>query len=967
MILFIASCATQKDTVKPPQEVKKETPIPSHEMQNKTNKERAGASGTGTDTLNWASQKLRQLSLEEKVGQMVVSKAVGSYSSDDSRDFKKLERLVRELKVGGIYMSAGNVYEDAMLLNKLQSMVPGDGIPLLVPSDYEYGVAMRAENATMFPNAMALGATRNPNYAYQMGKVVAMEGRAIGVHQAYAPTVDVNSNPDNPIINVRSFGEDPDMVSKMAQAFIKGMQDGGMVSTAKHFPGHGSTSTDSHSDLPLVTLDRELIEKVDLLPFKGAVTAGVMSVMIAHLSVPSLDGQKALPSTLSRRIVTDLLRNEMDFKGLIVTDAMEMAGVSKYYSVAEASVMAVKAGVDVILLSPDEETAIRSVVSAVRRGEIPQKQIDESVLRILSLKQWLGLDNNRFIDVNKIAAVVGTREHWQLAKEIARESITLLKNDGNILPLTKDNPKRIVCISMLDNSNYRTGDHFSLQLGSRYSNVSFLRLDSRSTREEYSNVLERAMGSDLVICPTYVKVRSGQGTVSLPKGQAEFVRKLTKLKRPVVMISFGNPYLIRDFEDVSSYMCAYGDGDMSVEAAVEALFGEIPLKGKLPVNISDSYVMGSGIEMPKTILRQGSPSEVGMLEEGFAKVDDIINKAIQDSAFPCAVLLVAKDGMIVYNKAYGTYDYSPYSKRINTRTIFDLASVTKVIATTSAAMKLYDLGKLDLDEKVANYIPDFGQNGKENITIRNLLVHNSGLPAWKSFYKTCNSADQVLDSVYASPLEYPTGTKMVYSDLGIITMGKIIEKLSGVTLDKYVAKEFFEPLGMFSTMYNPPDSLIEHIAPTELDNYWRMRVVRGRVHDENAAALGGVSGHAGLFSTASDLAILVQMLLNGGKYGGRSYIREETVRLFTKRQSDLSTRGLGWDTKSPHGSSAGELFSPTSFGHTGFTGTSVWADPEKRLFVVLLTNRVYPTRDNTKIFRLRPAVHDAVVECIKAR
>ncbi len=970
LILLLVSCASQQTASKDtrpdhPLEVRRQK---SDTAEVEVKKERASETKALSDTMNWVETKLKRLSLEEKVGQMIVTFAFGYYIGSDSYEFKRLERLVKEQKVGGIYMSSGNVYEEAVLLNKLQAMVPPDGIPLLVSADCENGVAMRLENATMFPNPMALGATGNPTFSYEMGKVIGMEGRAIGIHQVYSPAVDVNTNPDNPIINVRSFGDNPEMVAKLGQAFVKGLHDGGMISTAKHFPGHGATNVDSHSDLPVIDFDRQRLEKVELLPFRSAIDSGVMSVMVGHLSVPALDTVESLPASLSRSIVTELLRNQMKFRGLVVTDAMGMRGVTKDYSRAEAAVLTIEAGSDMILLPPDEELAIRAVVDALKRGEITEARIDESVRRILSLKQWVGLDKNRFVNIDTISNIVGSREHWQLAKQIARESITLLKNNKSVLPLVKHGRKRILNITISDNGEQKTGERFNRQMSRRYTKVEHLRLDRRSRKEDYKDAFRKVKRADIVLCPTYVRVRSGQGMVSLAQAHADFLKKVMQLKKPVVMISFGNPYLIRDFKDVSAYICAYGDADVSVDATVEALFGEIPVWGKLPISIPNLYPLGSGLMSKKTVLREGTPGEVGMSESCLAgKVDNIINKAIQDSAFPCAVLLVAKDGVIVHHKAYGTYDYSPNSRQIDLNTMFDLASVTKVIATTSAAMRFYDEGRLDLDEKVDSFIPQFAQNGKENITLRNLLAHNSGLPAWKPFYKTCTMADQVLGSIYASPLEYPTGEKTVYSDLGIITLGKIIEKISGTTLEKYVAEEFFQPLGMKNTMYNPPDSLIKRIAPTETDSYWRMKTVRGQVHDENAALLGGVSGHAGLFSTAGDLAIMMQMLLNGGEYGGKRYLREETVRLFTKKQSDLSSRALGWDTKSPQGSSAGTLFSPTSFGHTGFTGTSVWADPERQLFVILLTNRVYPTRDNTKIVQVRPAAHDAVVECIRKR
>lgn len=927
---------------------------------------------------NWVEATLKRLSLEEKVAQMVMPKGFGVYVSEESEEYQRFVRLLKERRIGGFIFSIGEVYETALLINKLQAL---SDVPLLIAADFERGVAMRIRRSTVFPEIMGLAATRNPMLAYKMGKIIAQEGRALGVHQNFAPVVDVNVNPDNPVINVRSFGENPALVGEMAAAFIQGMHDGRMISTAKHFPGHGDTGIDSHISLPTIPYDRARLDSIELPAFKYVIDKGVMSIMVGHLLLSAIDTVEKKPATLSKTITTELLRKELGFNGLVVTDALDMGALTTGYSVAEIAVLAAKSGSDVLLVPVDDDATIDAIIYAVRRGEIPIEQIDQSVKRILSVKQWLGLVKNRFVDVEKIPLLVGTTEHHLVAKTIARNSITFLKNEDNVLPLQKFSEKKIASVVVSDLDEYRTevhrsnapwpnesvGSYLNAQLRKRYSNLAFYRVDPRSNVVDFDSIATQVKKADIILCAAYVKLRAGSGKIQLPPHLNEFVARLTTLGKPVVLVSFGNPYIVRAFPNVSAYVCAYSDFEVSVESAVEVLFGETPVRGKLPVSIPGLYAYGSGLEFPKVALREGLSEEVGFDGKKLNALDDIIKTAIKDTAFPAAQVLVAKDGIIVHHKAYGTYDYSPYSRQIDLGTMFDLASLTKVIATTNAVMKLYDERKIDLDNPVMKYLPKFGQNGKEKITIRNLLLHDSGLPAWKKFYETCKTANQMLDSLYASELIYPTGDSTVYSDLGIITLGKVVEKITKMPLDKYVAKEFFHPLGMMNTMYNPTETLWNKIAPTEIDTAWRKlkAPVRGQVHDENAALLGGVSGHAGLFSTASDLAIIMQMLMNGGTYGGKLYLKEETVNMFTARQSAKSTRALGWDTKNAQGySSAGTLFSEHSFGHTGFTGTSIWADPARNLFVIFLANRVYPTRANTKIFRVRPAVHDAVIQAL---
>jgi len=940
----------------------------------------------------WVDSVMQSLSIREKIAQMIVPYSLTQFLSFDDRDFIELAHEVRDDKVGGIVTSLGNIYEQAILLNRLQKLA---SVPLLFSADYENGLGMRLESGIFFPNNMALGATRDSALVYQIGRTIANEARAVGVGQNYAPVSDVNDNPENPIVNVRSYGENAGLVKRLASAFVAGSQDGGVVATAKHFPGHGDTETDSHSGLPVVNYGYIRLDTLELIPFRGAIAAGVKSVMVAHIAFPKIDSQSNVPATLSANIITGLLRDTLGFKGLVVTDAMTMRGVTNEYSTADAAIRSVKAGADIILMPPETEAAIDAIAKAVARGEISRTRIDRSVRKILDIKSELGLNRNKFVNLDSIPKVVSTEEHKLLSEHAARRSITIVRNDGNILPLQYRQPQRILCLTVSDNGDQDLGDRFRQDFQRRYENVDCRQIDPTCNALDYSSVLSAADKCSLVVVPAYVRWRSGSGKIDFPEQIRDCLNRLVSTGKPVVMVSLGNPYLLREDPGVKAYICAYGGASVSVDAAVQAMFGEIKVTGKLPVTIPGAAMYGEGIDLPKTSLRFADPREAGFDPLKTAKIDSIIGRWISDSAFACAQLLVAKDGKVVFDKAFGTYDYSPLSRSIDVNTIFDLASLTKVCATTLAAMDLYGKGKLDIDAPVVKYLPQFGQKGKEKITVRNLLEHDSGLPAdppeylWNTSAIRHEQLDKLLrnptcfviadsfgnnfdlahsamwDSLYTIPLAYPTSSKSVYSDINFLILGKIMEAITGMALDKYLTENFYAPLGMTHTMFNPPASLAGTCAPTEYDSA-AGRLLQGVVHDENARSIGGVAGHAGLFSTASDLAVYLQLLLNRGVYDGRRYLQDSVIALFTRRQSELSTRGLGWDTKTPNPdySSAGHYFSPNSFGHTGFTGTSVWVDPDRDLFVILLTNRVCPTRENSKIAHARPDIHDAIIESL---
>ncbi len=917
---------------------------------------------------------LSSMSLEEKVSQMVMVRAFGHYYSTDSDLFERLERLVTVRRVGGIIMAQGDVYSEAVLLNRLQSL---SRIPLLVASDFERGIAMRVRRGTRFPDAMALGATRNAEYAYRMGKAVAVEARTIGIHQNYAPVADINDNPLNPVINTRSFGDDPALVRTMVASFIRGTIDGGCIATVKHFPGHGDTGTDSHIELPVIDLSRARLDTVELAAFRAAVDAGVQSVMIGHLAVPALDSL-GLPASLSAAMVTSLLRKELGFNGLIVTDGLEMRALTRGYPADTVAVLAVRAGADILLVPPDPDLAVNAVVAAVRRGEIPRERVDESVRRILAMKHQLGLDRGRTVDIDAIGAHIGTRPNRHLAREIAQDAVTILRNKNGLLPLPPDGPMHIVAVLAGDTEDDRTdvdrpgspatsepvGAYFAQLLRHRSPGSDILRLTPGSDVRELNDAVTRIRKGDAAILALFVKVRTASGRIELPDYLRTFAARVAETNTPLVVLAFGNPYIAGSIPDAGSIVCLYGDDEPVSEAAAEALFGEIPVHGRLPVSIPGKYPFGTGLDLPQTQLRRDDPSLAGFDPEDLQRVDGIVNSAVADSAFPGGQLAIVKDGLLVYDRSFGRLTYDPASPPVDEGTMYDLASVTKVIATTSAVMKLVDSGRIGLDDPVAKYLPRFETGQKAGVTIRSLLLHRGGFPPFRRLWLECPDPAGVIDTIAATALVAAPGDSTVYSDLGFITLGKLVEKVTGMTLDAFVKREFFVPLRMRNTTYVPPESLRARCAPTELDTSWRKTIVRGAVHDENAAFMGGVSGNAGLFSTASDLAIYMQMLFNRGVYAGRRYLSEKTVSDFIEKRAPGQERWLGWEMKSPHGSSAGALFSGASFGHTGFTGCCIWADPSRNLAVIFLTNRVFPTRANQKIARVRPAVNDAVMRAL---
>jgi beta-N-acetylhexosaminidase len=535
--------------------------------------------------------KLSSLTLREKIAQMVISSSLGENYDENSAEFEKLKKLCVQSKLGGFIFFKGTSSGYAGLSNRLQNL---SETPLLISADFERGTGMRVTDGALFPNNMAIGATNNLELAYKMGLVISAESRSLGIHQDYAPVCDVNNNPDNPIINVRSFGEDPELVSRMSEAEIRGLQDGKVISTAKHFPGHGDTKIDSHNDLPVLNFSIDRLNKIELVPFKNAIKNNVMSVMIAHLSFPELETGPHVPASLSHSIVDGLLKKELGFKGLVVTDALNMKGITKYFSTSEVALMCVKAGIDLILMPIDEEETINAIEKAVNNKIISEERIDESAEKILKAKQWLGLFENKNVDESKVSSIVNTAESNTLAQQIADESITLVKDDNNILPLKSKTPKTLV-LNLSDGTDNINSSYFSEQIKNTIPDCSVENISTEITNTDANNIISDASSYEVIIAAVYAKVRYGTGKISIMPSQAELLRNLNQSNSNLIVISLGNPYILKEIPSVSCYICAYGDANVSIISAIKAIYGDIKFKGKLPVSLTDSYKFGSGI------------------------------------------------------------------------------------------------------------------------------------------------------------------------------------------------------------------------------------------------------------------------------------------------------------------------------------------------------------------------------------
>lgn len=920
----------------------------------------------------WVDATLRKMTLEEKVGQLIYPTYYGGFTAADSPAYQQMLHDVQDLHVGGFIVATqgsplgyrkSQAYPVAVLNNEMQAK---SKLPLLIGADFERGTAMRLDEGTSFPTQMAIAAGGEIADAYTMGKITALEARDVGVNWLYAPVSDVNNNPANPIINTRSYGEDPRRVAQFVTAFIRGAEENGALATAKHFPGHGDTSADSHIDLPVIHADRARLDSLELVPFRVAIAAGVGSIMTGHLNVPALEPDPNTPATLSHNILTGLLRDQLNFHGLIVTDAMDMGGITVRFAPGEAAIRAVLAGADCLLMPPVPDEAFQALEGAVKSGRISRARLDESVRRILETKARLGLDKKRLVDVAALNMKFGSVAWQTEAQDISDRGITLLRDTPHRLPLDGTKPARALLLAFYADPEPYPGEDLERELKKRFDSVTTLRADTRFVSAANLK-LPPPDSYDIGLVAFFVRVSDRKGNVDIPPEQAALAEQLYNAGKPVITLALGSPYLIEGFPQAQTWLAAFGISDVAQISMARALFGEIPVRGHLPVTIPGVEMKaGFGINLPADPMKL-QPLDANAQAE-LQPAYDIVEDGIKDKAYPAATLAVGYRGKVAI-RAFGHLTYDAKSPSVNVNTMFDIASLTKVVVTTTLVERLVEgdfAVPLDLDAKIERYLPEWANGPQPDwrhmVTVRHLMTHTSGLPPFKEYWRTSKSKQDTLNKIFAEPLEYEPGTKMEYSDLGIILMAEIIQRLTGKPLNVLANENIFQPLNMTHSMYLPPKKIWPAIAPTEFDKQYRHRQIQGEVHDENAAAIGGVSGHAGVFSTAPDLAAFCQMYLNGGVYAHQRILRRATIAQFTApQQLSNGTRTLGWAVPTPGGLS-GHYFGPHSFGHTGFTGTSIWIDPDRQLFVVFLTNRVYPTRENQRVQNVRRKLHDAIME-----
>jgi beta-N-acetylhexosaminidase len=936
---------------------------------------------------HWADSVLKTLSNEEKIAQLMVIRA---HSNLGEKHVQEVTNLIKQYNVGGLCFFQGGPVRQATLTNQYQKLAK---TPLMIAIDGEWGLGMRLDSVINFPRQLMMGAVADASIIYDFGKAVGEQCKRIGIQVNYAPDIDINNNPDNPVINDRSFGEDKYKVSMFGVQYMKGMQDVGVMACAKHFPGHGDVSVDSHYDLPVINKSRAALDSLELFPFRELIKAGVGSMMIAHLYIPSIDSTANQATSLSKKNVTGILRNELGYEGLTFTDALEMKGVAKFYPSGEAAVQSLIAGNDMLCLPGDVPNAIQKIVQAIEVGKLTWADIDSKVYKVLLSKFHLGLNNIEEIKIENITADLNASTNI-IRKKLSEQALTLLRlNNPKLLP---NHSKKKVAFVGIGINQMNT---FAAEVKEAFNAKIFLMDYKDSTSlESLKKKLKRKYKT--IIVGVHAYSRRPANNYGMSKDAVELIKYLGE-KDNAIIFDFGNPYAIRNFCDVKNLVACYEDDNLIHVAAANLLQGKQIAKGKLPVTICSDLKFGDGITanyyFPYT-----QPEKVGLSSEKLAAIDTIALNAIEKGAAPGMVVLVAKDGKVAYEKAFG---YTNFDKQeaVNKDMLYDLASVTKISATTVAIMKLYEEGKIDLEKTLGDYIDWTKGTDKAPLKVKDILLHQAGLYPFIPFYR------EVMDSVTGKPLErffskqqtpnfksrvaedlylkndyrdtlynriakskLSTIGKYVYSDNDFIFLALIAEAVTGKPFDEYVREQFYEPLNMVTTTYKPRERFeLNNIVPTETEKHFRMQQMRGDVHDEGAAMFGGVAGHAGLFSNAYDLAQLYQMLLNGGALNGKQYLQKETIEKFTSYQSDISRRGLGFDKPEKDNATRKEAYpsksaSAQTFGHTGFTGICVWVDPQYKLIYIFLSNRVTPTRNNNKLGQLnvRPNIQEAIYSAI---
>lgn len=935
----------------------------------------AAQSKENKKALLWVDSVFNSLSEDEKIAQLMVVRAHSNLGVDH---VAKLESDIKQYNVGALCFFQGGPLRQAQLTNYYQSIAK---TPLLITIDAEWGLGMRLDSVIKFPYQLTLGAMNDAKLMYQMGIAVGEQCRRLGVHVNYAPVVDVNNNPNNPVIGYRSFGEDKYKVATFGTAYSRGMQHAGIIACAKHFPGHGDTETDSHHDLPIINKTRQQLDSLELFPFRALLQSGVGGVMVAHLYIPSVDTAANRATSLSQKNVSELLQTELKFSGLTFTDALEMKGVSKFFPSGEASVQALIAGNDMLCLPGNVAEAVAAIRKAIDEKKLTWADIDQKLKKVLAAKYQLGLQQMHPINTNYLLEELNVKTE-AINKKVAQRAITIVRDENKLLPLGSNKKVAYVGIGCTELNE------FGKKIRKDFLADTFL-FSWKEGIEKATIIVDSISknGYDVIVVGIHnynMKLTDNYGMTEV--GLA-FWKKLNGEK--TISFVFGNVYVLKNFCEAKSLIAGYQDEKPFHEAAYDLLCGKLKAIGKLPVSVCNSLSVDTVQRLIKI-----TPN---ILDNNY-KIDSILEDALAKKAFPGAVVLAVQNGKIIYQKAVGKMAHNS-NQSMSSDAIFDLASVTKISATTISVMKLYEQGKLDLTKTLGDYLLWTKGSNKENLVIKDLLLHQAGLVPFIPFYRevidtitgipnpelfsaTPNSNyfirvaeniylkkswnDTMLQRILQSPLT--TNGNYVYSDNDFILLGKIVEAISGMSLDQFVQKNFYSKMGMESAGFTPRRRFgLNNIVPTEVEKHFRKQTIHGDVHDEGASMFGGVSGHAGLFSNAYDLSMLYQMLMQGGLWNGERYLQKETIEKFTAYGSPNSRRALGFDKpekdnatrKDPYPSKEVSL---QTFGHTGFTGTCVWVDPEKKLVYIFLSNRVNPTRNNSLLSQLlvRGKVQDAI-------
>ena len=945
--------------------------------------------------LRWADSVFNTLNNDERIAQLMVLRGSSISSKGVIYYDKEVNETITKYNVGGVCLFQGPPVKQANIVNNYQKIAK---TPVLICIDAEWGLGMRMDGVIPLNHQLMLGAVQDAAIIYQYGKIVGEQCKRAGIQVNYAPVVDINNNPNNPVINDRSFGEDKYKVALYGVQYMKGMQDVGVMATAKHFPGHGDVAVDSHYDLPVINKTREQLDSLELYPFREMFKAGVGSVMVAHLYIPAIDNAPNRATSLSKNNVTNLLRNELGYQGLTFTDALNMQGVAKFFPGGEISVQSVIAGNDMLCLPADVPASIAGIKEAINKNQLTWEDVYQKCKKVLAAKYMYGLGNLKPVNTNNLTKDLNSKVNG-MKRLVAENAITLLnKQDDQFFPLQvikqkNKNAKQIAYVGI----GLTTDNAFSRRMKREYnSDVFYFNYKEGAGRILSTvNLIKNRYKSVVIGIHNYNRYPANNFGIS--QAAINFAQQLQQQTKSITFV-FGNPYAIKSFCNTKNLIACYEDDSITQNTAVDILQGKMPPKGKLPVTVCDNYKYGSGIVLNNNSIPVADPVAAGLDPLKLNVIDSIAQDAIAKGATPGAAILVVKDGKIAYQKAFGKYDYDK-PVPVTLQSVFDMASVTKICATTISIMKLYDEGKIDLKKKLGIYLPWVKGTDKENLLVEDILLHQAGLVSWIPFFReTIDTATKSpLKNIYSSrqsdsfsirvaenlymrtdwrdtmykrilTSKLAPSDRYIYSDNDFIFLGKIVESISGLTLEEYVKKTFYDPLGLTATGFRPRERFTpDRIVPTETEKLFRLQQLRGDVHDPGAAMFGGIAGHAGLFSTAYDLAVIMQMLLNEGMMNRKQFLKPETIKLFTAYNSAISRRGLGFDKpekdnatlKDPY---PARLVSPLTFGHTGYTGTCVWADPKYNIVYVFLSNRVNPDGgDNLLLSRLnvRGKIQDA--------